>query len=57
MVAGRVLDEAQRLGYAEADPTFDIDGVDSAHKLAILTSIAFGCEINFQILTKKEIES
>ncbi|MFL2783225.1 MAG: homoserine dehydrogenase [Rhodospirillales bacterium] len=43
----KVLGEAQDLGYAEADPTFDIDGVDSAHKLAILTSIAFGCEINF----------
>lgn len=42
-----VLSEAQRLGYAEADPTFDVDGVDSAHKLAILTSLAFGCEVNF----------
>jgi len=37
-----VLAEAQRLGYAEADPTFDVDGVDAAHKLAILASIAFG---------------
>jgi homoserine dehydrogenase len=37
-----VLGEAQRLGYAEADPSFDIDGWDSAHKLAILTSVAFG---------------
>ena len=43
-----VLSEAQDLGYAEADPTFDIDGIDAAHKLAILTSIAFGCEINFE---------
>ncbi|MBL6946313.1 MAG: homoserine dehydrogenase [Rhodospirillales bacterium] len=42
-----VLAEAQELGYAEADPTFDVEGVDAAHKLAILTSIAFGCEINF----------
>ena len=42
-----VLDEAQELGYAEADPSFDIDGVDSAHKLAILASVAFGCEVNF----------
>ncbi|MCG8508244.1 MAG: homoserine dehydrogenase, partial [Rhodospirillales bacterium] len=42
-----VLAEAQRLGYAEADPTFDVDGVDAAHKLAILTSLAFGCEIDF----------
>ena len=44
---GDVLDEAQELGYAEADPSFDIDGVDSAHKLAILASVAFGCEVNF----------
>jgi homoserine dehydrogenase len=42
-----VLAEAQKLGYAEADPSFDVDGVDTAHKLAILTSVAFGCEINF----------
>jgi homoserine dehydrogenase len=39
---GDVLQEAQRLGYAEADPTFDIEGVDSAHKLAILASLAYG---------------
>jgi homoserine dehydrogenase len=42
-----VLAEAQTLGYAEADPSFDVDGIDAAHKLAILTSVAFGCEINF----------
>ena len=42
-----VLAEAQELGYAEADPGFDIDGVDTAHKLAILTALAFGCEIDF----------
>jgi homoserine dehydrogenase len=42
-----VLAEAQRLGYAEADPAFDVDGVDAAHKLAILTGLAFGCEVNF----------
>ncbi len=42
-----VLREAQRLGYAEADPSFDIDGIDAAHKLAILASIAFGVPINF----------
>jgi len=41
------LAEAQALGYAEADPTFDIDGVDSAHKLAILTCLAFGTAIDF----------
>jgi homoserine dehydrogenase len=39
--------EAQALGYAEADPSFDIDGVDAAHKLAILSSLAFGTEIDF----------
>jgi len=39
------LAEAQRLGYAEADPTFDIEGNDTAHKLAILTSLAFGTKI------------
>lgn len=37
-----VLKEAQRLGYAEADPTFDIEGTDSAHKLMLLSAIAFG---------------
>ena len=42
-----VLADAQALGYAEADPSLDIDGIDAAHKLAILTSVAFGCEVNF----------
>ena len=42
-----VLAEAQAAGYAEADPAFDIDGVDAAHKLAILAAIAFGREIDF----------
>ncbi len=42
-----VLADAQRLGYAEADPSFDIDGVDAAHKLAILTAVAFGCRVDF----------
>ena len=42
-----VLKEAQELGYAEADPGFDVDGVDAAHKLAILAAIAFGCEVDF----------
>src|SRR6202035_1726502 len=42
-----VLSEAQKLGYAEADPSFDIDGVDAAHKLAILTSVAFGTAVDF----------
>jgi len=40
------LKDAQRLGYAEADPTFDVEGQDTAHKLAILTSLAFGCRIS-----------
>lgn len=44
---GEVLAEAQQLGYAEADPSFDIDGIDAAHKLAILTAVAFGCEVDF----------
>ncbi|MDH2235968.1 homoserine dehydrogenase [Pigmentiphaga sp. GD03639] len=43
----QVLAEAQRLGYAEADPTFDIEGVDAAHKLTLLSSIAFGVPIRF----------
>ncbi|MGE0658639.1 MAG: homoserine dehydrogenase [Reyranellaceae bacterium] len=42
-----VLAEAQAHGYAEADPSFDIDGVDAAHKLAILTSVAFGRPVDF----------
>ena len=42
-----VLKEAQENGYAEADPTLDIEGIDTAHKLAILTSLAYGMEINF----------
>jgi len=42
-----VLHEAQALGYAEADPSFDIDGVDAAHKLSILSSLAFGAELDF----------
>ena len=42
-----VLKEAQKIGVAEADPTLDIEGIDTAHKLAILTSLAYGMEINF----------
>jgi homoserine dehydrogenase len=42
-----VLAEAQKLGYAEADPSFDIDGVDAAHKLAILAALAFGRPVDF----------
>jgi len=42
-----VLAEAQRLGYAEADPTFDIEGVDAAHKVTIMSAIAFGVPVQF----------
>jgi homoserine dehydrogenase len=42
-----VLAEAQKLGYAEADPSFDIDGIDAAHKLAILAALAFGRPVDF----------
>ena len=42
-----VLKEAQELGYAEADPTFDVEGIDAAHKLCILSSIAFGIPLQF----------
>jgi homoserine dehydrogenase len=43
-----VLGEAQRLGYAEADPAFDVDGIDTAHKLTILAAIAFGIPMQFE---------
>ncbi len=43
-----VLKEAQQLGYAEADPTFDVEGIDAAHKLCILASIAFGVPLQFE---------
>jgi homoserine dehydrogenase len=44
---GEVLAQAQKLGYAEADPTFDIEGVDAAHKLTIMAAIAFGIPMQF----------
>jgi homoserine dehydrogenase len=44
---GEVLAEAQALGYAEADPTFDVEGIDAAHKLTILGSLAFGIPLQF----------
>ncbi|MBL0901618.1 MAG: homoserine dehydrogenase, partial [Reyranella sp.] len=43
-----VLAEAQAAGYAEADPSFDVDGIDAAHKLAVLTGAAFGAKVNFE---------
>jgi homoserine dehydrogenase len=49
------LAEAQRLGYAEADPTLDVDGTDAAHKLAILAQIAFGVTVPFESITRRGI--
>lgn len=50
------LSQAQEKGYAEADPTLDIDGSDSAHKLAILSRLAFGCEIKLEQVWTEGIE-
>ncbi len=44
------LREAQRLGYAEADPSFDVEGIDAAHKLALLAAMAFGARIDFKLI-------
>ena len=43
-----VLQQAQELGYAEADPTFDVEGIDAAHKLTIMSAIAFGIPLQFE---------
>jgi homoserine dehydrogenase len=51
------LKDAQRLGYAEADPTFDVEGYDTAHKLAILTSLAFGTKIDAEAIHVEGISS
>jgi homoserine dehydrogenase len=51
------LSAAQRLGYAEADPTFDVDGYDTAHKLALLTAIAFGSEVDVNSIYVEGISS
>ena len=51
-----VLKDAQDLGYAEADPSFDVGGIDAAHKLAILTSLAFGTEVDFGAVQIEGIE-
>ena len=45
-----ILADAQKLGYAEADPTFDVDGIDAAHKLAILSAVAFGATLNMDAM-------
>lgn len=52
-----VLAEAQRLGYAELDPTFDVDGTDAAHKLTILASIAFGIPLQFESVYTEGIDT
>jgi homoserine dehydrogenase len=52
-----VLQEAQRLGYAEADPTYDIEGIDTAHKLAILMTIAYGKNVQLSDITVEGISS
>jgi homoserine dehydrogenase len=52
-----VLREAQELGYAEADPTFDVEGIDAAHKLCILSSIAFGIPLQFEAVYTEGISA
>jgi homoserine dehydrogenase len=52
-----ILAEAQRLGYAEADPSFDVDGVDTAHKLAILSGVAFGTALDFNAVAIEGIRN
>src|SRR5439155_11994189 len=52
-----VLAEAQRAGYAEADPTFDVGGIDTAHKLAILVNLAFGAYVNVNDIFTESITS
>ncbi len=51
------LHEAQKLGYAEADPSFDVDGIDAAHKLAILAALAFGRPVDFDAVHVEGIRS
>ena len=52
-----VLEEAQRLGYAEADPSFDVDGTDAAQKLVLLAALAFGVQIDAQAPFKQGVDS
>jgi homoserine dehydrogenase len=54
---GDVLKEAQELGYAEADPTFDVGGFDTAHKLSLLASLAFGTQLNVEGIAIEGIEA
>ena len=51
----QVLQEAQKLGYAEADPTYDVEGIDSAHKLAIIASLAFGSQYHLKDVYREGI--
>jgi len=51
-----ILEQAQKLGYAEADPTLDIGGFDAAHKLTLLSAIAFGCPVNYEATYVEGIE-
>jgi homoserine dehydrogenase len=53
----QVLKKAQELGYAEADPTFDIEGIDTTHKLSILLSLCFGTDVNFRDIHTEGISS
>jgi homoserine dehydrogenase len=52
-----VLKEAQKLGYAEADPTYDVEGIDTAHKLAILMTIAYGMKVHLDDITVEGISN
>ena len=52
-----ILSEAQKLGYAESNPKFDIDGTDTAHKLSILSSLAFECYNNVSKIDNEGIEN
>ncbi len=54
---GSILEEAQKLGYAESDTSFDIGGIDAAHKLSILASISFGIPLNFNSIYIEGIEN
>lgn len=50
-----VLDDAQKLGYAESDPTFDVEGIDAGHKLALLSALAFGVKPDFDALPMRGV--
>ncbi len=52
-----MLKEAQEKGYAEADPTFDIGGIDAAHKLSLLAGLAFGTAVDFAAVHVEGIEA